>query len=110
MRDLEREQSIRQMRQERERQMQDEFDRQRQVDMARAGAEGSDKRSNILAVAAATTLMLRMVYFRPPRSNNQPKSLRYNGVDDQELNWWLNCYASLSDFTIVVHSALPVPS
>ena len=100
------------MRQERERQMQDEFDRQRQVDMARAGAEGSDKRSNILAVAvaAATTLMSRMVYFRSPRSNNQPKSLRYNGVDDQELNWWLDCYASLSDFTIVVHSALPVPS
>jgi hypothetical protein len=49
-----------------------------------------------------------MNFFRPPR-NSQPRSSRYDGVDDDELNWRLDCYASLSDFTIVVHRALPGP-
>ncbi|KAL7504535.1 hypothetical protein ACHAXN_002171 [Cyclotella atomus] len=116
MRDMERQQSIRQMRQERERQMQEELDRQRQLDMSRsflgssdrAAPGSSEQTSSLSAVAAAKTLMSRMNYFRPPRSN-QPRTSRYDGVDDDELNWRLDCYASLSDFTIVVHRALPGP-
>lgn len=41
----------------------------------------------------------------PPR---HPHS-RYVGLDDDELNWRLDSYASLSDYTIVVHRARPVP-
>jgi hypothetical protein len=108
MRDMERQQSLRQMHQERERQMQEELDRQRHLDMSRSGYGRSDQTSSLSAVAAAKTLMSRMNYFRPPRSN-QPRSSRYDGVDDDELNWRLDCYASLSDFTIVVHRALEGP-
>jgi hypothetical protein len=117
MRDLERQQSMRQIRQERERQMHEELDRQRQADMSRAlvsqadmsrAVGSSEPISNLSAVAAAKTLMSRMNFFRPPRTN-QPRSSRYDGVDDEELNWRLDCYASLSDFTIVVHRALPGP-
>lgn len=108
MRDLERQQSVRQMRQERERQIQEELDRQRQSDMSCAAIASYDNVSNLSAVAAAKTLMSRMNFFRPPRTN-QPRSSRYDGVGDEELNWRLDCYASLSDFTIVVHRALPGP-
>jgi hypothetical protein len=108
MRDLERQQSMRQLQQERERRIQEELDQRRQVDMSRAVGNSVNHTSSLSAVEAAKTLMSRMNYFRPPRSN-QPKSSRYDGVDDEELNWRLDCYASLSDFTIVVHRALPGP-
>ena len=107
MQDLERQQAIRNMQQERERQLQAEFEHQRQADMSRV-VESSGHPSNLSAVAVAKNLMSRMNYFRPPR-NTQLKSSRYDGVDDDELNWRMDCYASLSDFTIVVHRALPGP-
>ena len=107
MRDLERQQAIRNMQQERERQLQVELEHQRQADMSRV-VESSGYPSNLSAVAVAKNLMSRMNYFRPPR-NTQLKSSRYDGVDDDELNWRMDCYASLSDFTIVVHRALPGP-
>ncbi|KAL3803217.1 hypothetical protein HJC23_003492 [Cyclotella cryptica] len=108
LRDLERQQSMRQMQQDRERQAQEELDRQREMDMSRA-VGNSENASNLSAVAAARNLMSRMNFFRPPRPNSQARSLRFDGVDDEELNWRLDCYASLSDFTIVVHRALPGP-
>ena len=113
MRDLERQQTMRQMRQEKERQVQEELDRQRQVDMSRQADMsraymGSDHSNDLSAVAAAKTLMSRMNFFRPPRSI-QAKSSKYDGIEDDELNWRLDCYSSLSDFTIVVHRALPGP-
>ncbi|KAL7541508.1 hypothetical protein ACHAXR_010989, partial [Thalassiosira sp. AJA248-18] len=43
------------------------------------------------------------------QSNSQPMASRYDGVDDDELNWRLDCYASLSDYTIVVNRARPGP-
>ena len=113
IKDLEKQQSMRLMRQERERQMQDDLDRQRYIDMSRQADMSramvvSDHTSDLSAVAAAKTLMSRMNFFRPPRSI-QTKSSKYDGVEDDELNWRLDCYSSLSDFTIVVHRALPGP-
>ena len=44
----------------------------------------------------------------PPHVPPQ-RSSRYDGVDDDELNWRLDSYVSLSDYTIVVTRALPGP-
>lgn len=43
---------------------------------------------------------------RSSSSISQTKSSRYDGVEDDELNWRLDSYASLSDFTIVVNRAM----
>ena len=50
--------------------------------------------------------------YAPPRaapvtSTPQPIGTPYDGVDDAELNWRLDSYAMLSDYTIVVKRALP---
>ena len=54
-----------------------------------------------------------IVSFRPgvsgPARVPPQRSSRYDGVDDDELNWRLDSYVSLSDFTIVVTRALPGP-
>jgi hypothetical protein len=44
---------------------------------------------------------------RPHLSNSQLKPSRYDGVEDDELNWRLDSYVSLSDFTIIVNRARP---
>lgn len=36
-------------------------------------------------------------------------NLQYDGIDDKELNWRLDSYASLSDYTIIVNRARPGP-
>jgi len=47
---------------------------------------------------------------RPPKSGSQiARAGRYDGVDDDELNWRLDAYASLSDYSIVVNRARPGP-
>jgi len=46
---------------------------------------------------------------RPNLSNSQLKPSRYDGVEDDELNWRLDSYVSLSDFTIIVNRARPGP-
>ncbi|KAL7457435.1 hypothetical protein ACHAWC_008974 [Mediolabrus comicus] len=50
--------------------------------------------------------------YAPPRaapvtSTPEPIGTPYDGVDDAELNWRLDSYAMLSDYTIVVKRALP---
>jgi len=54
-----------------------------------------------------------IVSFRPgisgPAHVPPQRSSRYDGVDDDELNWRLDSYVSLSDYTIVVTRALPGP-
>lgn len=46
---------------------------------------------------------------RPPqqRGSQVARAGRYDGVDDDELNWRLDSYASLSDYTIVINRARP---
>ena len=46
---------------------------------------------------------------RPHLSDSQLKPSRYDGVEDDELNWRLDSYVSLSDFTIIVNRARPGP-
>mmetsp|Transcript_29906 Transcript_29906/g.58110 ORF Transcript_29906/g.58110 Transcript_29906/m.58110 type:complete len:1495 (-) Transcript_29906:54-4538(-) len=41
--------------------------------------------------------------------NYDPNPSSHDGVPDEELNWRLDSYVSLSDFTIVVQRALPGP-
>ena len=49
----------------------------------------------------------------PPRvapvTSTSQQNTRYDGVDDDELNWRLDSYAMLSDYTIMVRRALPGP-
>ena len=45
-----------------------------------------------------------------PVTSNSQQNTRYDGVDDDELNWRLDSYAMLSDYTIVVRRALPGPN
>lgn len=48
----------------------------------------------------------------PPQAqarHRDPRGLRYDGVDDAELNWRLDSRASLSDYAIVVLRARPGP-
>mmetsp|Transcript_1873 Transcript_1873/g.4085 ORF Transcript_1873/g.4085 Transcript_1873/m.4085 type:complete len:1373 (-) Transcript_1873:163-4281(-) len=44
-----------------------------------------------------------------PVTSSSLQNTRYDGVDDDELNWRLDSYAMLSDYTIIVRRALPGP-
>ena len=44
-----------------------------------------------------------------PITSTSQQNTRYDGVDDDELNWRLDSYAMLSDYTIIVRRALPGP-
>lgn len=59
--------------------------------------------------STATSHTARVFPSNPARADPQSKSIRYDGVDDDELNWRLDPRISLSDFTIIVKRALPGP-
>ena len=63
-----------------------------------------------LRSAVASSLTARILPSNSARADSQSKSIRYDGVDDDELNWRLDSRISLSDFTIIVNRALPGPS
>ena len=48
---------------------------------------------------------------RPPQRQGSQiaRAGRYDGVDDDELNWRLDAYVSLSDYSIVINRARPGP-
>ena len=56
-----------------------------------------------------TSQMSALSNTRPPqqRGSQVARAGRYDGVDDDELNWRLDSYVSLSDYTIVINRARP---
>ncbi|KAL3763845.1 hypothetical protein ACHAW5_006263 [Stephanodiscus triporus] len=81
------------------------FERSLRASQALASRQGQDSRS--------ASSPARSMPYAPPashsRSNSQSKPSRYDGVEDDELNWRLDSYVSLSDFTIIVNRANPGP-
>jgi hypothetical protein len=125
---LERERALRTREQQQQQQQQEEEEQQiltrettqGQEDMVQAVGELA-QRGNMLS--ASQTLASRqgrslnnMVDSRSTavatptsRSDRNPPRppTRYDGVDDDELNWRLDSYVSLSDYTIIVNRAKP---
>jgi len=72
-----------------------------------ANRQSGESGMSSTALAEASGSIPRTSFSRA--NTQQMRSSRYDGVDDDELNWRLDSYASLSDFTIVVHRARPGP-
>ena len=98
---------------------------QRQVGVVQAGGESAQRGSsshnmlsasqtlasrqgrnlNTTTSSSAGTRSAAISHAQQPPPTRPPT--RYDGVDDDELNWRLDSYVSLSDFTIIVNRAYP---
>ncbi|KAL7464350.1 hypothetical protein ACHAXS_004686 [Conticribra weissflogii] len=108
------------LREERERELQlpRQPDQEEQVHAARAIGSSSTASSPAVAPNHSNFTSLRPSALLHSRArgphyarslNYDPNPSSHDGVPDEELNWRLDSYVSLSDFTIVVQRALPGP-